>query len=322
MQTQESKVDTGKALDAVLVVTESSGTKSEVHDIINSSGNDADADTKSVYDEEPIDEVQLTAECNIFTTGQQHTGQPEFNNERGVDHYTEQCHVKRPLLDPSLDNKTTEFSNKSLEFENICLKQTVGQFQKDFLRMEAHCIAHELKYQNQALKSRQHGQILNETSNKAKIKKEIDAFETINIKLKHSVATLRKENKTLKNHYKELYDFIKTMRVKTIEQTTSLIAQNTEFKAQLQEKEFAIATIKNELRKLTRNSVNTKFEKPSILRKPTLQSLRKQSVVRQPNAFKSERPKISKPWFASQVDVQKDLSKLVTTHYLHKEKEY
>nr|GEU58009.1 hypothetical protein [Tanacetum cinerariifolium] len=46
-----------------------------------------------------------------------------------------------------------------------------------------------------------------------------------------------------------------------------------------------------------------------------------QSVVRQPTAFKSERPRISKPRCDSQVDVHKDLSKPVTTHYLPKERE-
>ncbi|GJR20832.1 hypothetical protein Tco_0969359 [Tanacetum coccineum] len=55
--------------------------------------------------------------------------------------------------------------------------------------------------------------------------------------------------------------------------------------------------------------------------KPALQPRRNQSVVRQPTAFKSERPRISKQRFASQVDVNNDLSKLVTTHYLPKERE-
>ncbi|GJY15928.1 hypothetical protein Tco_0386350 [Tanacetum coccineum] len=85
-------------------------------------------------------------------------------------------------------------------------------------------------------------------------------------------------------HYKELYDSIKLTRDKTLEQTTSLIAQNAEFKAQLQEKG-------------------------------------NQSVVRQPTAFKFERPRISKPRFASQVDVNNDLSKLVTPHYFPKVRE-
>ncbi|GJS88627.1 hypothetical protein Tco_0771263 [Tanacetum coccineum] len=171
-------------------------------------------------------------------------------------------------------------------------------------------------------KMEREGVICELASNKAKMKKEIDAFETINIELKHSVATLLKENETLKKHYKDLYDSIKITRSKTIEQTTSLLANNADLKAQIQEKVFAIAALKNELRKLKGNSVDTKFAKTLILGKPVLKSLRNQSVVRQPNAFKSERPKISKPRFASQVDVEKDLSKPVTQHYLTKEKEY
>ncbi|GKC48106.1 hypothetical protein Tco_1065828 [Tanacetum coccineum] len=93
------------------------------------------------------------------------------------------------------------------------------------------------------------------------------------------------------------------------------------FLAKLQEKGFAIAALKNELRKLAGNSVNTKFAKSSILGKPVLQPHINQSVVRQPNAFKSERPRILKPQFAFQVDVNNDLSKPVTTHYLPKERE-
>ncbi|GJZ96065.1 hypothetical protein Tco_0668399 [Tanacetum coccineum] len=178
LQHIESKVDRGKALDAGLVVTESSVTESEVQDASSRSGNDTDTDDvdiRPIYDEEPMAEEQLTAECNIFATGQQHTEQPELNNKRGVDQYTKQCQVKSLLLDPSLDNKTTKISNQSLESENIW--------------------------------------------------------------------------------------------------------------------------------------------------KRALQPLRNQSVVRQLNAFKSERPKYSKPRFASQFDVKEDLSKPVTTYYLPKERE-
>ncbi|GKA11762.1 retrovirus-related pol polyprotein from transposon TNT 1-94 [Tanacetum coccineum] len=79
--------------------------------------------------------------------------------------------------------------------------------------------------------------------------------------------------------------------------------------------------IKNELRKLKGNSVDTKFAKASILGKPVLQPLRNQSVVRQPTAFRSERPRFSKPRFASHVDVKNDLPKPVTPHYLPKVRE-
>ncbi|GKA76053.1 hypothetical protein Tco_0782431 [Tanacetum coccineum] len=159
--------------------------------------------------------------------------------------------------------------------------------------MEAHCVNLGLKYQNQALKEGQHGQFSKVKSKEARVKHGIDVIETINIELEHKVAKLLKENETLKKHYKELYDSIKTTRAKNIEETTSLIAKNVEFKAQLQEKGFSIAALKNE----------------------------NQSVVRQLIAFKSERLRISKPRFASQVDVNNELPKPVTTHYLPREKE-
>ncbi|GJT90845.1 hypothetical protein Tco_1079690 [Tanacetum coccineum] len=84
IQTTEDKVDTGKAVDASLVNTESIGTESKEQDTSSRSGNDAhadDADIRPIYDEEPMVEVQTTAKINIFATGQQHTEQPEFNNE-------------------------------------------------------------------------------------------------------------------------------------------------------------------------------------------------------------------------------------------------
>nr|GEZ21367.1 reverse transcriptase domain-containing protein [Tanacetum cinerariifolium] len=189
--------------------------ESKEQDISSRSGNDAhddDADIRPIYDEEPMAEVQMIAEINVFAIGQQHTKQPEFNNVGEI----------------------PEHSYQSLEYENSCLKKTVAQFQKDFSRLEAHCVNLELKYQ------------------KRKVTK---------------------------------------------------------------------PSIKNELRKSTRNSVNTKFAKSSILGKLMSQPLRNQSVVRQPTAFKSERPRFSKPRYDSQVDVHNDLSKPVTTHYLPKERE-
>ncbi|GKB87925.1 hypothetical protein Tco_0960197 [Tanacetum coccineum] len=102
--------------------------------------------------------------------------------------------------------------------------------------------------------------------------------------------------------YKDLYDSIKKTRVQTKDHDDSLIAQinsktveNADLKARIQEKVIANVALKNELTKLKGNSVDTKFAKPSILGKPVLQPPKNQSVVRQPNAFKSERPNFSKP---------------------------
>ncbi|GJS69404.1 hypothetical protein Tco_0702245 [Tanacetum coccineum] len=104
MQTQESKIDTGKALDANLVDTESIRTDSKVQDDSSRSGNDTDADDadiRPIYDEN-----------NVW--------------------YPETCQVKSPMLDSSPDNQTTEYSKQSLESENILLKETVANFKRFF----------------------------------------------------------------------------------------------------------------------------------------------------------------------------------------------
>ncbi|GKE44908.1 hypothetical protein Tco_1472192, partial [Tanacetum coccineum] len=170
-------------------------TDSTVQDDSSRSGNDTDADDadiRPIYDEVPMAEVQ------------QHIEQPEIIVEGRVYQYPETCQVKSPMLDSSPDNQTTEYSKQSLESENILLKETVAQFQKDFSRMKAHCIALKLKYQNQSLKSGQHGQILNETSNKAKIKKEFDVLETMNIEFIHekvfAIAALKNDLMKLKGN--------------------------------------------------------------------------------------------------------------------------
>ncbi|GJU03637.1 hypothetical protein Tco_1113975 [Tanacetum coccineum] len=160
--------------------------------------------------------VEQNQKRNMTAAGQQHTEQPEIINEGRVDQYPEKCQVKSPMLD-----SPPEYSKQLLESENILLKKTVAQFQKDISRMEAHCIDLELKYQNQALKLGQYGKILNETSNKDKINKEIDVLETMNIDLEHSVAKLLKKNETSKKHYKDLYDSIKITRFKTIDDEVS-----------------------------------------------------------------------------------------------------
>ncbi|GJU92903.1 hypothetical protein Tco_1317659 [Tanacetum coccineum] len=84
--TTEEKIDTSNtldALDASSVIIESNGTESQKQDTSSRSGNDADI--RPIYDEEPMVEVQTTAKINIFATGQQHTEQPESNNEGEVD---------------------------------------------------------------------------------------------------------------------------------------------------------------------------------------------------------------------------------------------
>ncbi|GJU01680.1 hypothetical protein Tco_1112018 [Tanacetum coccineum] len=73
-------------------------------DTSSRSGNDADI--RPIYNEEPMAVVQMIAEINVFAIGQQHTKQPEFNNEGEVDQNVEQCHDTCPLPATLTDNQT------------------------------------------------------------------------------------------------------------------------------------------------------------------------------------------------------------------------
>ncbi|GJU55231.1 hypothetical protein Tco_1228945 [Tanacetum coccineum] len=87
-----------------------------------------------------------------------------------------------------------------------------------------------------------------------------------------------------------------------------------DLKAQLQDKNIEISELKKLIEKMKGKSVDTNFEKQSILGKPPLQPMRNQPVVIQPTAYKSERSQVAKHRPASQVDVSNNLTKPVTPH--------
>ncbi|GKA73110.1 hypothetical protein Tco_0779326 [Tanacetum coccineum] len=108
MQSKEGKVDSTKALDVNI---------------------------RPVNDQVPFAEVQLTAQHNVLANEQQHSMQSEpiydthllekvnrnitpdstnmCHRGREIDQNAEKCQVSYPLLDPSFNNMTTEFSNQS-----------------------------------------------------------------------------------------------------------------------------------------------------------------------------------------------------------------
>ncbi|GJX15054.1 retrovirus-related pol polyprotein from transposon TNT 1-94, partial [Tanacetum coccineum] len=131
-----------------------SGTESKKHDTSIRSKNDThveDVDIKLVNDKEPMAEVQLTAQHNVLANEQQYYVQsepiydthllkkvdrnttPDSTNmcHRGgeIDQNSEKYQVSCPLLDPSFDNMTTQFSNQSLNktVENADLKAQIQE---------------------------------------------------------------------------------------------------------------------------------------------------------------------------------------------------
>ncbi|GJX42026.1 integrase, catalytic region, zinc finger, CCHC-type containing protein [Tanacetum coccineum] len=147
-------------------------------------------------------------------------------------------------------------------------------------------------------------------------------LENENVELEFQVRNYEKENAHLKTAYKNLFDSINVTRAQTKLIIDSLqnklhdtIYENAKLRAQL----FDKVSEQKDTTKGT--STNTKFANQSTERKPFLQSLRNKFVVRQPNAFQSERPNFSKTRVPQKVDKTNDLSNPVTSNSVPTTKE-
>nr|GEU41592.1 hypothetical protein [Tanacetum cinerariifolium] len=135
MQMQKSKIDSGSALDVVssqaldadLVIMESNGTKSGLHDTSSSLGNYithvVDANIMPVNNQVPFAEVQLTAQHIVLTNEQQYTDQ------------------SKPIYDTYLLEKVdsnTSPENEKLNKGNEHLKQTYKEFFDLRIHMKDH----------------------------------------------------------------------------------------------------------------------------------------------------------------------------------------
>nr|GEV27688.1 uncharacterized mitochondrial protein AtMg00810-like [Tanacetum cinerariifolium] len=122
----------------------------------------------------------------------------------------------------------------SLEVDHQ-LKKEIFQRNNTFSEQSALTFAelfeiNDLKAQSQAkdtviLKLKERLQSLSGDGKEQKIKREIEEIETLNIELDHKVTKLIAENEHLKQTYKQLYDSIKSSRVRSKEQCDDLIKQ-------------------------------------------------------------------------------------------------
>ncbi|GJT77756.1 hypothetical protein Tco_1044481 [Tanacetum coccineum] len=112
----------GNVKNSVAERTQSNGIESEVQDESNRSGNDTDtddADIKPIYDEEPMDEEQITAKCDILLLNGQHI----LRNLKSL----MKVGLTRKLFDSctgKVDSESTHSSNVDISKIHEC-KQTL-----------------------------------------------------------------------------------------------------------------------------------------------------------------------------------------------------
>nr|GEX02687.1 hypothetical protein [Tanacetum cinerariifolium] len=142
--------------------------------------------------------------------------------------------------DPKIDNSFSQQSAPSIDQLFVINELNARSQEKDMV----------IKKLKERIKS------LSGNIKEDKIKKELEEIETINIELDHRVTKLIAENEHLKQTYKQLYDSIKSSRIRSKEQCDDLInrvnlksAENSDLNASLQEKVLVITALKDNLRK-------------------------------------------------------------------------
>nr|GEW25780.1 retrovirus-related Pol polyprotein from transposon TNT 1-94 [Tanacetum cinerariifolium] len=154
----------------------------------------------------------------------------------------------------------TQLKQEVFQRNNLFSQQSVPSFDQLFE-------INELKAQSQEkdmilMKLKERIKSLSENLKEEKIKHKLEEIETINIELDHKVTKLVIENEHLKQTYKQLYDSIKSLRIRSKEQCDDLIkqvniksAENSNLNASLHEKVLVITALKYTLRKLNRKAV-------------------------------------------------------------------
>nr|GEV36101.1 hypothetical protein [Tanacetum cinerariifolium] len=162
-----------------------------------------------------------------------------------------------PSTRPTKVEVPKELPKVSMEIfqrDNLFSQQSVLSFDQLFAINELNAQSQEKDMVIKKLKERIKS--LSGNMKEDKIKKELEEIETIIIELDHRVTKLIAENEHLKQTYKQLYDSIKSSRIRSKEQCDDLINQvnlksveNSDLNVSLQEKILVITALKDNLRK-------------------------------------------------------------------------
>ncbi|GJT48686.1 hypothetical protein Tco_0974843 [Tanacetum coccineum] len=203
--------------------------------------------------------------------------------------------ISKESKDVLNESKTVDTAcNDAFEVKQELSKRIV-ELEKDLLKSEAKGIAFEIVLQHKS--------------------RENNSLKTVQKENKNFMASLQLENAHLKQTYKDLFESVqRTAKFEAyfekLENTKVILERQLarkvdDSKAEKDQFLKEINHLRTQLENLKGMSVQTKFDKHSILGKPPADKLLINS-------------QISKSWFTPKVDVQKSLSKPVTTQSLPK----
>ncbi|GJT72704.1 retrovirus-related pol polyprotein from transposon TNT 1-94 [Tanacetum coccineum] len=149
-------------------------------------------------------------------------------------------------------------------------------------------------------------------------------FKDVYIELLRSFAKFEKHSISLELKLQQCQEQMKNDTICKQNGTTVFLKERKQYheiqdlKTQLQDKHIAISELKKLIEKCKGKSVETKFDKPSVVRQPNALRIPKPSVLEKPTTFSDslERKSFSKTKSVPKTNVSEGLSKPVTTHTL------
>nr|GEU50539.1 hypothetical protein [Tanacetum cinerariifolium] len=291
-------------------------------------------------DSEPLEKVQNDTGYNVFANELQHSEQSEsISNTCLVE--TDDSNVIPDSPDMfALQNKQTEFekynafNDRTIDYDKIerHLNETLGQLAQKDIEIKEEIVDNawvkHTKDQFRAPTAHDMDILIKTCLMPLALKIQNDSFifvhelkQVMHADLKYG-GSLEKEIDELeydKAEFSNMYDMI--LQEFCNKQESNIFRKEREqyfevqdLKAQLQDKKIAIGELKKLIEKCKGKSVETKFDKPSVVRQPNAQRILKPSVLGKPAPFLDslERKYFSKTKSVPKTNVSEGLSKTVT----------
>ncbi|GJW12924.1 hypothetical protein Tco_1578751 [Tanacetum coccineum] len=281
-QLQQLQDNAKETLDASLVVTECSGTKSDEHTTSSSSGtyitHVVDADIRPVNEQVSSAEIHLTAQHNILANEQQHTDQsepsydtyllekvdsnttPDSTNmsHRGgeIDQDAEQDQVKSPLL-----------KDEFLKTNDMVEKEVYNELSNRFLQLEKHCISLEISMQQKEESFQSNKPCKNQDAPEFceffeinDLKAQLQAKTTLICNLKNQIKSVKEASNEAK--VKHDIDVLETINIELESSVAKLLAENEKLN---KENEHLKQTYKELYDSIKKTRIQTKDHNDSLI---------------------------------------------------------
>ncbi|GJX61115.1 retrovirus-related pol polyprotein from transposon TNT 1-94 [Tanacetum coccineum] len=287
--------------------------------------------TDSRSDAEPLEKVQYDAEYNVFANKRQYSEQPKSINDTYVVEKVDSNVI--PDSSSMCDNDNQADQNaEECDDERVVLTNLIANLKLDIdenkkiqsqLKKSNTSLSHELKECNSTLEECKSS--LKE-SNRTR-DRYLGALHDLEVELakykRYNDCTL--ENDRLERKLKETQGLLAQKEINSKEALKQKAMKflwkrrkTMNLKDQLQDKNIAISDLKKLIEKMKEKTVDTKFDKPSVVRQPNALRIPKPSVLGKPTPFPDslERKSFSKTKSVTKTNVLEGLSKPVTTQIL------